>query len=380
MSRDPFAGFLDPFALWDISATYDHYSAFFDLAIYTAIFVALAQSVYGLRFQGRPGRILSSAVGLGLAISLTLAEEQFGWNLRAAGPIAAVILLVLVGVLILHVMLKAHVAWRLAAPLTYVLLYMFVRALSPELFDMIMDRAPFIHLLSAVVLLVCVWQFGVALWPGGGKSAGRTWGDEGIVPPDVEDRERREIRVERQIRRNWLPHARRSARHLGHDLRSIKKALSEPEPPWADIRNALANASNESNEIDQIIQRIQYLDDRLRNFDWRELRELESHHNGLTREDQPKLKAQIHLERRKIHREHAIKGAIERTRNLHRQFQETLDQAIKVCSYQNATAAHQSITQAIKIEAARKKELKNLQKAETRLMALAQCKLKEEND
>jgi hypothetical protein len=378
MSRDPFAGFLDPFALWDISATYDHYSAFFDLAIYTAIFVALAQSVYGLRFQGRPGRILSSAVGLGLAISLTLAEEQFGWNLRAAGPIAAVILLVLVGVLILHVMLKAHVAWRLAAPLTYVLLYMFVRALSPELFDMILDRAPFIHLLSAVILLVCVWQFGVALWPGGGKSTGRSWGDGGIVSPDTQDRERREIRIERRVRRNWLPHARRSARNLDHNLRSIKKALSEPEPPWADIQNALTRASNESNEIDQIIQRIQYLDDRLRNFDWRELRELESHHNELGREDQRKLKAQIHLERRKIHREHAIKDAMDRTRKLHRQFQKTLNQAINACSYQNATAAQRAITQAIQIEDAQKKELKSLQKAETRLIALAQWKLKGE--
>lgn len=34
MSRDPFGGVLDPFAWWDISATYDKYSGFFDLVIY----------------------------------------------------------------------------------------------------------------------------------------------------------------------------------------------------------------------------------------------------------------------------------------------------------------------------------------------------------
>jgi hypothetical protein len=33
MSRDLFSGILDPFAWWDIGATYNRYSAFFDLVI-----------------------------------------------------------------------------------------------------------------------------------------------------------------------------------------------------------------------------------------------------------------------------------------------------------------------------------------------------------
>ena len=80
MSIDPFAGVLDPFAYWDIAATYARYSAFFDLVIYCAIFMAISRAVFVQHFTGRPGKVLSTTVGMALGISLALAEQQFGFN------------------------------------------------------------------------------------------------------------------------------------------------------------------------------------------------------------------------------------------------------------------------------------------------------------
>jgi hypothetical protein len=131
LSVDPFAGLLDPFAHWDISETYIRYAAFFDLVIYCAIFIALAHAVFTRRFTGRPGKVMATAVGFALGISLAVAGRQFGFSLREAGPIAILLLLILVGYLIYHTLLQVHMDWKLAAPLTYVIIYLFMRAISP---------------------------------------------------------------------------------------------------------------------------------------------------------------------------------------------------------------------------------------------------------
>jgi len=93
VSRDPFTGFLDRLALWDIGAPYAWYSVFFDLVICTAIFTALTQAVYYRRFPGRSGQGLSGAFETGLGVTLALAEDQFGRNLRQARTIATFIVL-----------------------------------------------------------------------------------------------------------------------------------------------------------------------------------------------------------------------------------------------------------------------------------------------
>ncbi|MCK5843494.1 MAG: hypothetical protein KAG97_02225, partial [Victivallales bacterium] len=82
MSTDPFAEALAPFADWNLAATYARYYALFDLIIYCTIFISLCQAIFGTRFRGRPGRALSTALGISLGTALAISEAQFGWNLR----------------------------------------------------------------------------------------------------------------------------------------------------------------------------------------------------------------------------------------------------------------------------------------------------------
>jgi hypothetical protein len=378
MSRDPFAGALDPFAYWDISATYDKYSAFFDLVIYCAVFIALCHVVFTRRFTGRAGKAMATAIGLALGISLAVAGRSFGFSLRQAGPIAVFIALLLVGFLILHTMLRVHVQWKLAAPLTYVLIYLFVRAVSPALFGLIAARIPFVNLLSAVIFLICVWQVGVALWPKGeGHGRGDPSDSSFISGLDRKD-EKREIKVEKKIKRRLTPQAQRETARLTHSLEALQKELQKGTPDWKSMEEALSGIAHRSDDVIRTVDRIRVLDRRLRNFDWHELQELGSYYNELNDSDRERLKEQILLERRKIVQEHAIVGITERCERRHRHLRDALDQASKACSIEDRQGAAQHIGQAIHLEEQQKSDLKEMRRAEKRLLSLTKKKLRKE--
>ena len=378
MSRDPFAGVLDPFAYWDISATYDRYSSFFDLVIYCAIFIALCHVVFTRRFTGRAGKAMATTIGIALGISLSVAERSFGFSLRQAGPIAVFIMLLLVGFLILHTMLKVHVKWKLAAPLTYVLIYLFIRAVSPALFSVIAARVPFVNLLSAVVFLICLWQVGVAVWPQGDGRGQGTSSDSSFISGLNQKDEKREIKVEKKIKRRLTPKAQRATARLKHNLEALQKEVQKDTPDWKSIAEALSGIAHRSDDVIRTVDRIRVLDRRLRNFDWHELQELRGYYNELNDSDRERLKEQIHLERRKIVQEHTIVQLTERCERRHRHFRNALDEATRACSTTSRDGAAQQIGQAIQIEEQQKSDLKELRHAEKRLLSLTKTKLRKE--
>ena len=379
MSSDPFAGVLDPFAYWDIAATYARYSAFFDLVIYSAIFIAVSHAVFTRRFTGRPGKVMASAIGLALGISLAVTEQQFGFSLREAGPIAVFIALLLVGFLILHVMLRVHISWTLAAPLTYVLLYLFLRAMSPTLFAAIAARVPFINLLSAIIFLICVWKVGVALWPKG-HGDGDQESDSGFIAGLNRKREKREVKVEKTIKRRLAPQAQRESARLKHSLAALLKELHNTKPNWRGLEHALSGVSHKADDVIKTVDKIRILDRRLRNFDWHELQALNNYCQELDENGREQLKQQIHLERRKIVQEHAIVELTERCERRHRQLRNNLDQAARACSREDRDSAAQQVSTAASLEAQQVEDLGRLRHFEKRLLALTRKKLKKEKE
>lgn len=97
--------FFHPFEYFDLSRTYEQFASIIDLTIYLLIFVGLARVTLSRRFPGPGGRAISVGIGLSLAITMVVAEQPFGFNLRSFGPIAAGILF-----------LKSHTKIRAPAP------------------------------------------------------------------------------------------------------------------------------------------------------------------------------------------------------------------------------------------------------------------------
>ena len=378
MSVDPFAGILDPFAYWDIATTYDRYSAFFDLVIYCTIFIAIANAVFTRRFTGRAGKAMATAIGMALGISLSLAEHQYGWNLRQAGPIAVFIALLLVGFLLLHVMLRVHITWKLAVPLTYILIYLFVRAMSPALFRQMAARVPFINLLTAIVFLICVWQFAVAIWPKGHAHGEPNTNDVGFIASLNRKREQRETKVEKRIKKKLAPQAQRETGRLEHNLQALEREARKEHPNWQAMAQALSGIAHRGDEVIRTVDRIRVLDRRLRNFDWHELQELSSYCREMSESDRERLKEQIHLERRKIVQEHTIVELAERCERRHGHFRRLIDDAGRACSYEDRDGVVREIHAAMQIEDQQKQDLKRLRHAEKRLLSLTKIKLRKE--
>ena len=378
MSIDPFEGILDPFAWWDISGTYDKYYGFFDLVIYCAIFVALATIVFTSRFSGRAGKAMATTIGMALGISLAIAERQFGWSLRQAGPIAVLIALLLVGFLILNVLIRIHVSWKLAAPLSYVIVYLFVRAMSPTLFAAIVERVAFINLLSAIIFLICVWQIGVALWPKRAADGAPGGHDAGFIAGLDRPNEEREIRIEKKIKRHLAPEARRETARLEHTLQALAKEMEKDRPDYNAVAQALSGIAHRADDVIRTIDRVRTLDRRMRNHDFHQLRDLGSYYQELSDVDKARLREQMDLERRKIVQEHAIVELAEACERRHEHLRNSLDQAARACFASDRASAANLIATCVGIEDEQRRDCQRIQDMEKRLLSLTKLKLRRE--
>lgn len=377
MSIDPFAGILDPFAWWDIGATYDRYAAFFDMVIYCALFIALAHAVLASRFSGRPGKVMSVVVGIALGVSLVLVEQQFGWTLRHASPFAALLALLLVGFILLQTLIRIQVPWALAVPLTYVIVYLFIRAISPEMMSAIADHLPFIHLLTALMFLICVWRIGAAIWPNG-ISVSRHEGDAQFVATLDRDTEKRELALIKKLKRGMAPQAVNETAQLEHNLEAVRNDLGRDAPNWNQVAQVSSHVAHKGDEVIQTIDRIRVLDGRIKRFDLRELGQLNTYYQELGEQDRERLKGQILLERQKIVEECAIEQLADGCERRHQEFRRLMDVLAQAAYRHDRSAAQAAVTQALAIEEEQRRNMKRLVHAEKMLFGVTRRKLREE--
>ena len=376
MVSDPFSGILDPFAYWDIAATYTRYFSFFDLVIYSTIFIAICHAVFANRFSGRAGKAMATAFGIGLGIALTLAEVQFGWNLTAAGPYALIIILLLLGFLLFHVQMAVHIPWQIALPLTYVLMYALLRALSPALFRTLADKLPFINLLTALIFLFAVWQLGVEIWHRFESVTARHSSGTGFISGLNRANEKRALKVEKRIKGNLAPKAERMTKKLAHNLEAVRAELWRSNPDWNSINEALNRIAHESDDVIETVDQIRILDRRLRNFDWQELKELNGYFPDLSPEEQSRLKERIQNQRAKIVQEHALNDLTERIESRFRDFRRAIDELSRSCHFNDRDQALDRIAVTIQIERGQKDDLTQLNRLQTQLHRLTKITMK----
>ncbi len=321
---------------------------------------------------------MATAIGLALGISLAVVEQQFGWNLREAGSFAVLIALLLLGFLILHVLIRVHVSWTLAVPLSYVIVYLLIRAMSPALFQVMSNRMPFINLLTAIIFLICIWQIGVALWPKSRADDPAHNSDASFIAGLNRKVEEREIKAEKRMKRHTIPEVRREAHRIERSLRGVQQELSRDSADLKAVAQALSDIIHRSDNVTQELDRIRTLDRRIRNADWKQLQELNGYYRDLSEEDRGKLKEQILLERRKIVEEHAIFEMAERCEQRQMRLRDALNHASRQCMDGNRSEAARLVEGAVSIEREQNDELNHLRVAERKLLNLTKYKLQME--
>ncbi|MCX7049109.1 MAG: hypothetical protein NTX50_26940 [Candidatus Sumerlaeota bacterium] len=156
---------LRPLAYLDLSQIYDQYAAIIDLFIYTLIFVGVARVSFERRFPGRAGKALCVGVGFALALGLAAAERQYGFSLRSFGPIAAVVLLLVLGVFIHHFLRGSGVSRLHAIAVAYAILFVIVLGVAPEALMSLANSMPLAGLVLAILFILSLLNTLMALLP-----------------------------------------------------------------------------------------------------------------------------------------------------------------------------------------------------------------------
>ena len=145
-----------PFEFLDIAEMYDHYSGIVDLFIYLLIFTGTAQVTLGRRFAGRGARAISAGTGISLALAMVMAEEKFGFSIKSFGPVAAGILVLLLGVMIYrlfhYIGMVRPGSWSVA----YVTIFIAMHAVAPQFFTWIDETLPIINVVAVIALVLAV--------------------------------------------------------------------------------------------------------------------------------------------------------------------------------------------------------------------------------
>jgi len=149
----------------DIEHFYDDYALFIDLALYILLFVPLSLQALGKHFGGRHGQKVSLAVGLILSLGLTLMERTMHFNIRSFGPIAAFLVVLVIGVLIYFTVKSLGASEIVSLCIPYILIYFSLQSVTPSLFDWAYERAPWISLLFLLCIVVIAVQGIRRIWP-----------------------------------------------------------------------------------------------------------------------------------------------------------------------------------------------------------------------
>lgn len=154
-----------PYQYLDISSLYQAYSGLIDFFVYVLIFVGAAQVTLGQRFPGNGGKAISTGTGLILAVGMIVLEERLGFSLKSFGPIAAGIVMLLLGVMIFRLLHQAGLAPHKAGSIAYLALFTFLAAVMPSLFTWLRDRAPLIGLILMILFILSLVGAVSAAWP-----------------------------------------------------------------------------------------------------------------------------------------------------------------------------------------------------------------------
>lgn len=151
---------LRPFRETNIAALYGTYVLFVDAVIYTILFISLAQMVYVKAFGKKEGKLVAVAIGLALMFGMMILEKNTGFNLGQLGPLAAIILLFILGILLYNLFQGMFNDAAASFSLTFLIMYAILMSAFNLLYKWLEKNAP---LLAAIINIAMVAAFIILL-------------------------------------------------------------------------------------------------------------------------------------------------------------------------------------------------------------------------
>ncbi len=324
---------LRPLQMIDIPKIYAQQALLVDFVLYLVLFNGIAQVALVKRLEGKGGRLVAGAVGTALALAMTGLEASTGFTVASMGPLAAALLLALVGITVFRLLRHLGVSGMTAGAFTVVLVVLGIESTAPCFADAVAATFPFLDLAVALSLLVLAWKAFHHLIPRGpgGKlqelaekveapgSGGRPTpaAASGVRREAEVQHLRRELRLEKpEIGRHLkklTKKERKSCKEVRRELAFILSLLQRGKHSEADrkaIAEALRRIPPERQQLSELVAAVKALDGQLARFDLGVLRELRTAWERIPPAQRPVMRRLALEERAKLDSEQRI-AAIE---------------------------------------------------------------------
>jgi hypothetical protein len=182
-----FEDFLSPFGFVNMEHIYHNYAGLIDLIVYAMLFIGLSEATIGKRFESRGGKAVVAAIGISLAVGLSITSRKLGFSLASFGPLAASIFIFFVGFIIFLGIKSFKTGAVPAGALALVFTYFSMRAVTPGFFDWMISNPAmsWIHSLILVACLISIYQLIKWILPKSDKGPKRTFfGKEKFKPEE----------------------------------------------------------------------------------------------------------------------------------------------------------------------------------------------------
>ena len=119
----------------DVLNIYELNSGLIDFFIFLTIFLGLSQAVFGEGHFKKQSKTISIGLSLALSFGLVMWERNSGINLLTLGPLAFLIILLLIFYVIFSILKKMGNEWWVAGAWAYVVIYLILITLGSQVFN-----------------------------------------------------------------------------------------------------------------------------------------------------------------------------------------------------------------------------------------------------
>ncbi len=165
VSRDPLSMILSPFRGIRLQDVYHQHASIIDFVIFLILFIGISRATIGKKFPGTPGRIMSVALGIILALSLSITQHRMNFNLASLGPFALVMLLAIAGIMLSQMLISLGIHNKISIAIAYIAIYASIRAFSPSFFDWLVRSIPFLAGIMSLSLIAAMLVLLFAIFP-----------------------------------------------------------------------------------------------------------------------------------------------------------------------------------------------------------------------
>jgi len=383
---NPINQILEPFREIDIASIYQQNYLFIDFFIYLFIFVGLSKFVFSKRFSGRGGKAISIGIGIVLSLGMSVFSYTTGFRLGSFGPVAAVILVILVGMLMFRFIRQIGGNTVNSGIASFIVTYFLMRSVTPEIYDWMAENQLAAWLDAALLLSIpfLVYLLVKNFIPSLSRK-GKNMISESFKNPEVEKEKENELtNLENmeEIEKASYKTKKRAAKKekiIAKDLKSIINLLQKKNPSselTKKIAEILADLQNQDNKQLKLLNQIKLLNGKLNKWHINSFKQLSTIFNKLNDNDKRNFKEAIQREQALIIENRQIENLEKQVNQYYNQYLKQINLAINQLGHKNKRGALYYLLQAQQTDKSSRDLFKRLKKMQRQLLQLTRGEIK----